>query len=185
MATRGEEAAWPSSGLWRWLQILEEHGPEEPDELDRLFEVASRLQETRLYSGMVQTGLLPALPLLEEGVTDALAHVAWNDGRFEDAISLFLDFLAVDSRGVLDGIDDEIRNEILEQGLATPARLDLYRARRQLGLVRPQAKQDLAAQTLKQLYENPEVPADVRAEAGYEWANYMRLRGTPGNSLRS
>ena len=171
-------------GLWRWLQLLDEHGPEEPEELDRLLEVASQLQETRLYSGMVQTGLLPALPLLEERVAGLLAHVAWKNQRFDKAIPLYLDFLALDSRELLDETGKEIHNRILERGLATRDRLDLYRARRQLGLVRPQTTKDPAAQVLKQLYENQDALPDVRAVAGYEWANYMRRRGNRGYLIK-
>lgn len=160
-------------GLWRWLQILDEHGPTRPEEVGQVLEVASNLQETRFYSGMVQTGLLPAMPLLEENVAERLAHVAWKNQRPE-ATSLFLDFLTIDSRGELDAIDKEIKAEILRRHLADPERLELFRARRLLSLVKTQEQKDRAAEILKGLWENPKTPPDVRAEAGYAWANYKR-----------
>jgi tetratricopeptide (TPR) repeat protein len=160
-------------GLWRWLQILDEHGPVDPVQVDRVLEVASQLQETRLYWGMVQTGLLAALPGLEEDVARRLAHVAWNNKRPE-AVSLFLDFLTIDSSHQLDPMDQKIQSEILRRELVDPERLQLFRARRLLGLVKTREQQERAAEMLTQLWDNRQWPADVRAEAGYEWANYYR-----------
>ncbi|HYN20292.1 MAG TPA: transglycosylase SLT domain-containing protein [Thermoanaerobaculia bacterium] len=166
-------------GLWRWLQILEEHGPAAPDEVDRVLDVAAKLRDTRLYSGMVQSGLLPGLPLVAEDVAARLAHVAWKSQRQDRARSLYLDFLAIDSRGKPTDVDRQIQAQLLEQGLATRERLDLFRARRQLALVKTKAQKDEAAQTLKRLWDDRQVPADVRAEAGYEWVNYQRRQETP------
>ena len=160
-------------GLWRWLQILDEQVPIDPVQVDRVLEVASKLQETRLYWGMVKPGLLAALPLLEEDVTKRLAHIAWKNKRPE-AVALFLDFLTINSSHELDLTDQEILAEILRQELVNPERLELFRARRLLGLVKTQEQQKRAADMLKQLWDNAQWPADVRAEAGYEWANYNR-----------
>ena len=160
-------------GLWRWLQILDQYGPTESDEVDRVLETASQLQETRLYSGMVRTGLLGALPLLEEDVARRLAHVAWKNRRPE-ATSLFLDFLTIDSSGEMDPIDEEIQAEIMRRELVDPERLELFRARRMLGLVKTREQKERAADILKRLWENRQNAADVRAEAGYEWAHYNR-----------
>ncbi|MDH5741135.1 MAG: transglycosylase SLT domain-containing protein [Nitrospira sp.] len=159
-------------GLWRWLQILEEHGgPDE--EVDQVLKVASALQETRLFGGMVRSGLLPALPLLEEDMAKRLAHVTWKRRR-DEATSLFLDFLEVDSSGKLDQIDQKIWDHMVENRLAIPERLDLFRLSRQLGLVKKIEQKEEAAKALKELWENQEAPSDVRAEAGFEWANYKR-----------
>lgn len=166
-------------GLWRWLQILDEHGPAAPDEVDRVLDVAEKLRDTRLYSGMVQSGLLPGLPQVAEDVADRLAHVAWKNQRQDRARALHLDFLAIDSRGELDDIDRQIQEQLLEQGLATRDRLNLFRARRQLALVKTKPQKDEAAQTLKKLWDERQTPVDVRAEAGYEWANYERRKKTP------
>ena len=161
-------------GLWRWLQILEEYGASDPAEIDQVLKVASKLQDTRLYAGMVQAGWLPAMPLLEEEVARRLAHVAWKHQRPE-ATALFLDFLTIDSRGQPDKIDEEIRNQLLTGGRADPNRLDLFQAMRLLSLVKTQEQKQQPARDLKRLWENQQVPADVRAEAGYEWAYHTRM----------
>jgi tetratricopeptide (TPR) repeat protein len=158
-------------GLWRWLQILEEYGASHSAEIDQVLQVASKLQDTRLYAGMVQAGLLPAMPLLEEDVARRLAHVAWKHQRPE-ATALFLDFLTIDSRGQPDKIDAEIMHQLLTGGRADPNRLDLFRAMRLLSLVKTKEQ---PVRDLKRLWENQQVPADVRAEAGYEWAYHTRM----------
>ena len=162
-------------GLWRWLQILDDHGPSDAEQLDQILDVASKLQEARLSSGMVRTGLLPALPLMEEGVARRLAHVAWKNGH-PAAPSLFLDFLTINSGHEFDRVDGEIHAEILRQGLVDPERLQLFRATRLLRLVKSREQQRRAAGMLLELWENRQWPADVRAEAGYEWANYNRMQ---------
>jgi soluble lytic murein transglycosylase-like protein/tetratricopeptide (TPR) repeat protein len=163
-------------GLWRWLQILDEHGPASPGEVGRALDVAERLRETRLYAGMVQSGLLPGLPLLAEDVAHRLAHVAWKYQRQDRALDLYLDFLAIDSRGEVDDVDRQLQTQLLEKGLATRDRLDFFRARRQLALVKTEAQKDDAARILKKLWDDRQAPVDVRAEAGYEWANYQRQK---------
>ena len=125
---------------------------------------------------MVRSRLLAALPLLEERIRYLLAQVAWNNGRLDEAKLLYLDFLAVNSDDTLLAADNAIRSQILREGLATSDRLDLYAALRQLNFAWPQDKKDVAARTLKRLHENPLTSPDVRALAGYEWANYMRSR---------
>lgn len=128
-------------GLCRWLQILEEYGPSSPEEVDQVLTVASKLQETRLYSGMVQTGLLPAMPRLEEDVAKRLAHVAWKHQRPE-ATSLFLDFLTIDSHGEPDKIDEQIKDKLLTGGLVDSNRLALFRAMRWLSLVKTRQQKE-------------------------------------------
>lgn len=162
-------------GLWRWLQVLEKHGAKTPDEIGNVIAVASDLDETRLYAGMLRSAFLPALPLVEEDIARLLAHVAWNNRRPE-AATLFLNFLAIDSSGTPDQIGLEIQQELVKKGLASPQRLELFRARRLLGLAKTEAQKNQAADRLKALWEHPDAAADIRAEAGYEWANYRRAQ---------
>jgi TolA-binding protein len=159
-------------GLWRWLKILDEHGGT-AGEVEQALKVAASLQGTRLFGGMVRSGLLPALPLIEEDVARRLAHVAWKAGRPE-AMGLFLDFLSIDSTGEFDATDKLIVKKMLEEGLATPERLDLFRYQRQLRLVTIESRKETAAEKLGQLWENQNAPAEVRARAGYEWSNFYR-----------
>lgn len=159
-------------GLWRWLQILDADGGTS-EEVEQALKVAAALQGTRLFAGMVRPGLLPALPLIEEDVARLLAHVAWKAKRPE-ATALFLDFVSIDSTGELDATDELIKKAMLDAGLATSARLDLFRFRRQLSLVNTESHQRRAAEKLRQLGEDQNAPAEVRAEAGYEWSNFYR-----------
>jgi tetratricopeptide (TPR) repeat protein len=169
-------SALAAVGLWRWLQLLEAGGPASPDEIDRVIAVASALDETRLFSGMVRGGgLLPALPLLEEDIARRLAHIAWSSGRAE-APELFVNFLKIESSGRLAGTDLKIQGEILRQGLFTRERLELFRARRLIDLVRTKAEKERAARTLLRLWGDREMAPEVRAEAGYEWANFKRAQ---------
>ena len=163
-------------GLWRWLQLMEAKGPASTGEVDEVMKVASALEETRMFSGMVRSaGLLPALPLLEEDIARRLAHIAWSNKRAE-APELFLNFLKIESSGKLAGTDLKIQDEILRRGLFTRDRLELFRARRLIDLIRTKAEKERAARTLLHLWEDPEVAPEVRAEAGYEWANFKRAQ---------
>jgi TolA-binding protein len=159
-------------GLWRWFRIVDLHGGT-PAEVEQALKVAAALQGTRLYAGMVRSGLLPALPLIQEDVARLSAHLAWRAKRPE-ATALFLEFLSTDSVGELDATDELIEKSILKQGLATPERLDLFRFRRQLSLVKTEPRKQHAAEKLKALWENQKAPPEVRAEAGYEWSNFYR-----------
>jgi soluble lytic murein transglycosylase-like protein len=159
-------------GLWRWLRIVDLHGGT-PGEVEQALKVAAALQGTRLYAGMVRSSLLPALPLIEEDVARLSAHLAWRAKRPE-ATALFLGFVSIDSTGELDATDELIQKSMLDQGLATPERLDLFRFRRQLSLVNTEPRKQRAAEKLRALWENQNAPPEVRAEAGYEWSNFYR-----------
>ena len=179
---------WGGSGLaavalWRWLQILERQPALDSAELERVLAVASQLQQTRFFAAMVRPGLLPALPALEEDIADRLAHLAWKQRRPE-AISLFMDFLAIHSSADLDPLDRSIYDEALKRGVATADRLDLFRARRILGLAWPRTQKEPAALILRRLWDTPSVPSDVRAEAGLEWANYRRQQSDRQELIR-
>lgn len=171
---------WGGSGLaavalWRWLQILDAHGGT-PGEIDELLKAARTLSRARLVAGMVHPGLLPALPLIEEDSARLLAHVLWKDNRPE-ASAAFLAFLSIDSGGELDDTDELIVRKMYSQGLATPERLNLFRYRRQLGLVMTARRKQRAAEALRQIWKDTSAPGEVRAEAIYEWANYYRRSG--------
>ena len=119
---------WGGTGLsvvalWRWLEIAHDHGLTRPGELDDLLDAASKLQETRLYSAMVRSRLLAALPLLEERIRYLLAQVAWNNGRLDEAKLLYLDFLAVNSDDTL--LLPITRFEVRSYGRAWPPQIDL------------------------------------------------------------
>ena len=159
-------------GLWRWLQILDAHGGT-AEEVEQALKVAAAVQGTRLFAGIVRSGLLPALPLIEEDVARLLAHVAWKAKRPE-AIALFLDFVSIDSTGELDATDQMIEKKMFDEGLATPDRLDLFRFRRQLNLVMTKPRKQRAAEKLRHLWEKQNAPPEVRAEAGYEWSNFYQ-----------
>jgi len=176
-APRPGADGWGGSGLtavalWRWLQILDVHGAD-AEEIDRVLKVAAELQRTRLFFGMVRTGLLPALPLLEEGIARHLARVANKAGR-PQAMALLLDFVNIDSTGELDATEQELIGRMIRDKVVTPQRLDLFRYRRQLNQVKVYARKQEAAEVLKRLWIDSSAPAEVRAEAGYEWGNFYR-----------
>jgi soluble lytic murein transglycosylase-like protein len=159
-------------GLLRWLQALDENGGSRA-EVDKALEVGLALYRTRLFTGMVQSGLLPALPLVEETNARLLSHVLWK-AHHPGAKAVFLAFLAIDSQGDHDDVDRAITNAMVEDGSATRERLDLFRFRRQLDLVTGSARKQAAVDELRRLWSNPAAPPDVRAEAGYEWGRYHR-----------
>lgn len=168
---------WGGSGLaavalWRWLQLIESDGWNE-QELDHALRIAPRLQGSRMFAGMVRTGLLPALPLLEEDVARRLAHISSKAARPE-AMSLFLDFISIDSSGELDATDQQIIAKMIAQKLVTADRLDLFRYRRQLSQTTIQARKHEVAEQLRRLWKKASAATDVRAEASYEWGNFHR-----------
>jgi TolA-binding protein len=162
--------------LWRWLQILEQQGPS-ASEVAEALSTATALRTSRLFEGMVSNGLLPALPLVEEDVARRLAHVAVLAKR-PDALDLFLDFMSLDSTGEFDDVDQRLRQRVIDEGLATPERLDLYQLRRQISRVKLEERKRQYAEKLRQLLDNEHAPTEVRAEAGYEWSNYYRASDT-------
>jgi hypothetical protein len=173
---------WGGSGLaalalWRWLQILDRGVPSEPADVDQVLHVATVLGWTRLYRGMVRVHpLLPGLPQLEEEIDKLSAHVAWKNNRKEAAERWFLNYVTVSSSPSLDDVDQQILHEMIASEMATPARLDLFRNKRLLTLVNTKEEKDKAAAELARLWRDPTVPPDVRADAGYELADYERMQ---------
>jgi soluble lytic murein transglycosylase-like protein len=168
---------WGASGLaavalWRWLHILDAQGGT-PEEIDLALKTARALYRTRFFAGMVHGGLLPALPLVEENSARLLAHILWKAKRPE-AYAVYLAFVSIDSVGRSDPTDELIARQMFDHGLATPERLDLFRYRRQLGRVMTQTRKQHATDALWRLWNSASAPADVRAEAGYEWSNFYR-----------
>ncbi len=185
-AAAPHDDGWGASGLvavalWRWLQILDAQGGS-AEEIDQALKVAQSLYNRRLFVGMVHIGLLPALPLVEEDGARLLAHVLWKAGRPE-ASAAYLAFVSIDSVGDRDAIDDAITRHMIEQGLATPARLDLFRYRRQLGRLVTEKRKDRAADALLALSRDRAAPDDVRAQAVYEWANHYRRHRDQKNAV--
>lgn len=175
-AGRGSDG-WGGSGLaavalWRWLGILYERGNESQD-LDRVLNSDAALRSTRLFGGMVGSGLLPALPLLEEDIARRLTRVASAAGRPE-AKSLFLNFVSINSTGELEAADKAIVDKMIAEGNVTKERLDLFRYQRLLSRVTVLARKAEAAEHLEQLSKDANAPSDVRAEASYEWGNFYR-----------
>lgn len=166
---------WGGSGLaalalWRWLQILDRAVPSEAAEVDRALAVATVFGGTRLYRGMVRVDpLQPGLPQLDEEVTKLSAHVAWKNDRKDAAMRWLLNYLTIASSPSLDDVDRQILDEILASGMATRARLDLFRSKRLLTLVTTSGEKDKAAAELERLWRDPSAPTDVRADAGYEF----------------
>ena len=158
--------------LWRWLQIIDVYGGD-AKEVDDALAVAGYLRGTRFFFGMVRGGLLPALPLLEEEVARRVAHVAVKVAR-PDAMALFFDFLNIDSTGELDASEQNLIKRMIDDKAVTSHRLDLFRHRRQLSQVTVYARREKAANVLWRLWQDESAPAEVRAEAGYEWGNFYR-----------
>ncbi len=169
---------WGGSGLaavalWRWLQILDEHGGD-PQDFDRALAVATELRSSRLFGGMVGKGLLPAMPLLEEDIARRLTRVATKAGRPE-AMTLLLYFVSINSTGTLEAADEAVIEHMIASGSLTRERLDLFRYQRLLNRVTVHAQKLDAAEQLGRLWQNESAPRDVRAEASYEWGNFHRL----------
>ena len=80
---------------------------------------------------MVISDLLPALPLIEEDIARLLSHIAKKNNH-PKIYDLFYDYASINSSGEFDDMNKSIRKEIIDKGIATPERLDLFLYRRQL-----------------------------------------------------
>ena len=179
---------WGGSGLsavalWRWLQLLDKQSMPNADEVNRALSTADVLRDARLFGGMIESRVVPALPALEEEITEYIAHLAWRLRR-PDAIPRLLSFLAVHTSADLDPIEQAIYQSAVERGLATADRLDLFRARRVLSLTVPDAQKDSAARIMRHLWANTGTAREVRAEAGYAWATSQRQNADPLELMR-
>ena len=168
---------WGGSGLgvialWRWFQLIDREGADQA-EVGEALTVADSLSTKRVYSNMTQSGLLPSLPFIGMDVARLSAEIAYKANRPE-AMSRFLDFMGVNSTGDLNALDQEIENQMVNQGWATEDRLSLFKLRRQFILPSTNGERLKAAQALHALWQNEKAPSDVRAEAGYEWASFNR-----------
>lgn len=164
--------------LWRWLQLIDRLDPPAAGEqIAQLLAQAALLQPSRAFEGMVRSGLLPALPLLEEDVARRLAAVARKAGRPE-ANDLLLAFINIDSTGDLLPAEQAQIAKMVADGAISQPRLDLFRYRRQLSLVQTEQGQARVAEQLLRLWRDTSAPALVRAEAAYEWGNHRRRSGS-------
>lgn len=180
--TGAPQATDPASGLsavalWRWLQLIDRLDRPTDEQVGALLAHAARLQPTRAFEGMVRSGLLPALPLLEEDIARRLAAVARKAGRPE-ANDLLLAFINVDSSGELLPAEQAQIAKMVADGAISRARLDLFRYRRQLSLVQTEKRLDAVAERLLRLWRDTQAPALVRAEAALEWGTYHRREGS-------
>ncbi len=169
-----QSSALAAVGLWRWLQLFEA-SKAAPGEVDALLAQAARLQATPQFEGMVRSGLLQALPLMEEDIARRLAAVARNANRPE-ANDLLLAFISIDSTGELNAAEQLQVLKLIEDGIFSRPRLDLFRYRRQLSMVQTEARKAEAVQKLHSMWLDASAPAPVRAEAAFEWGNYQRLK---------
>jgi len=176
-----ESDSWGGSGLaviglWRWLEILEGDEAALADRASEAIEVALKLKSTRFYRGMLDSGLLPGLPQLEEDLTRMLAHLAWKS-EHPKRRTLFLEGLSTYTTHRLSPEDQAIVDELISEGLLDPKQLQLFRAKRLLALVLTRPEEDIAIELLRSIWDDTSLGANARSEAGYLWCYYMRRRG--------
>lgn len=169
---------WGGSGLalvalWRCLQFVGEGAPA-ADEAHDLLETGRSLHSKRLSAGMYEVApLLQALPRLEEDILRREAKLAWRIGEREAAYRLFLDYLMVSSEAQSDSLETVIADALIQDGYATPDRLQLFRGERLLDL----GKTPEAATLLSDVRGSTD-NHDVRGEAGLylgmAWSNLSR-----------
>ncbi len=163
--------------LWRWLQLLDKLDRPSDEQVEQVLARAAGLQSTRAFGGMVRSGLLPALPLLEEDIARRLAAIARKAG-WPEANDLLLAFINIDSSGDLLPPEQAQIRQMVADGVISQSRLDLFRYRRQLSLVQTEKRRDEVARQLLRLWRDTSAPALVRAEAAFEWGNYRRRSGS-------
>ena len=164
-------------GLWRWLGILEQEEPADTEAVTEAIAVALRLKSTRFYRAMLESGLLPGLPQLEESLAQKLGHLAWVIGHPKRRM-LFLEGLSTYTTNRLSPRDQAIVDELISDGFLDPTQLQLFRAKRLLALVTTRPEEDRALSSLKRIWDDASLSRKLRAEAGYLWCNAMRRRGS-------
>ncbi|MDE0124819.1 MAG: tetratricopeptide repeat protein [Bryobacterales bacterium] len=183
-----ESGSWGGSGLavlglWRWLEILEDQDAAPADRVSEAIEVALKLRSTRFYRGMLESGLLPGLPQLEEDLARTLAHLAWKTGHPKRR-TLFLEALGTYATHRVPPEDQVIIDELIGEGLLDSRHLQLFRAKRMLALVLTRPEQDIAIELLRSIWDDTGLGRNIRSEAGYLWCHYMRRRGNPQEIIR-
>ncbi len=163
-------------GLWRWLGILERDESTDTEAVTEAIAAALRLKSTRFYRAMLESGLLPGLPQLEESLARRLAHLAWKI-RHPKRRMLFLEGLSTYTTHRLSPADQAIVDDLISDGLLDPTQLQLFRAKRLLALVTTRPEEDRAIRLLKSIWDNASLGKKLRAEAGYLWCDAMRRRG--------
>ena len=183
-----ESGSWGGSGLavlglWRWLENLEAQEAAPADRVSEAIEVALKLRSTRFYRGMLQSGLQPGLPQLEEDLARMLAHLAWKTGHPKRRM-LFLEALGTYATHRVRPDDQAIIDELIGDGLLDPRHLQLYRAKRMLALVLTRPEQDIAIELLRSIWDDAGLGRNIRSEAGYLWCHHMRRRENPQEIIR-
>ena len=164
-------------GFWRWLGVLEREERADTEAVTEAIAVALRLTSTRFYRAMLESGLLPSLPQLEESLARKLAHLAWET-RHPKRRMLFLEGLSTYTTNRLSPRDRAIVDELMSDGFLDPTHLQLFRAKRLLALVTTRPEEDRAITLLKRIWDDTSLSKKLRAEAGYLWCNAMRRRGS-------
>ena len=157
---------------WRWLALIDQLGTAKK-QVNDVITFGNMIRQTQIHFGMVNSKLLPALPFIEEDIARLVSHIAWKAGH-NDKYDLFYEYISINSNGEMDADDDEIIKHMIEKGTTTVERLDLFKYRRQLSVMKSKTDREDAASKLKKLWENESVPNDVRAEAGLERVVFNR-----------
>ena len=164
---------WGGSGLaavalWRWLQIVGNSPNLNKQEVEQLLVSAQKMQQDRLFRGMVSTPLLESLPQVEEESGRTLARLAWLTGHRNEAVRLFLDYLQVARSKERNEVEQQIWRYLVETRQASNDRLALLVAIRLSTL----GQRETAAAMLTTLLESTD--SDVRARAGYHLALLLK-----------
>ena len=161
--------------LWRWLQLIQADGITDKEAaFEHALRIASELQQTRFFRGLVRPSEFHSLPKLYESVSRHLVYLAYELNH-NKTTSLFLDYLNTYTGNNFDELNNELINSPTIRDNIDHDRYVLAQADRLLTLrTTDQEKQDLMS-TLTKLWENKELPTDIRVHAGYLLAYHIRL----------
>lgn len=167
---------WGASGLasialWRWLQLANDDPNLNRGEADRIDVVFEKLKETRLARRMYETPVLPTLPQLQEDTERRLAWLGWTNGNKDQALRLFLRYLAIARTAELTPIEKQMMDKLIASGKTSPDELTLYRGERLFSLGNNDAASDLLTQVRSS--QDP----GVRTEACLYLARLKHMRG--------
>lgn len=164
-------------GLWRYLTILNREGDlsNRQTEITDLLRISDKIMQTPFFVGMESNSLLPSIPLLRENIASLLVKITWKAGLEEEARRRFTNLIAVDSSGSYDDPEiQEIKNEMLKRHEISEIRLKSFRLHRKLMFTTTWSRKSVIADQIKTIWEDEQVPDDLRISAGYEWAYFNR-----------
>jgi tetratricopeptide (TPR) repeat protein len=145
--------------LHRWLEIVRAQPQPDATEVEELLEVGPTLLHTRLARGLFADPILESLPQLEEQIARGMASLAWEVGDQKTSLPLFFEYLTVTSTWDPQPHEEQMMNRLVEQGLVTNERFELFLGKRLHALNRP----DEAVGRLRMALLSDAL--DVRAEA--------------------